>query len=118
MFNDYVKVRKSEVKELEKAANDALEVLKQLHTDVEALKRDKEQLEKENVFLKGLIDKLATPVVTNPNTFRVPPNDWPTPQPPYNMKAYTGCTTCGITGANGYVCPRTDCPSRISCQTK
>lgn len=69
MFSDYVKVRKSEVKELEQATNDALELLKELHADVVALKRDKERLEEENAFLKGLVDKLATPARTYPKTF-------------------------------------------------
>ena len=116
MFNDYVKVRKSEVKELEKAAETAITLLKELDANVDKLKRDKERLEEENVFLKGLIDKLTTPARTYPNTFG--PSEWPTPQPPHTMKGYTGCTTCGITGANGYVCPRTDCPSRVTCHTK
>ena len=32
------------------------------------------------------------------------------------QKAYDGsCAVCGLKGANGYVCPNSACPSRVTC---
>jgi len=108
-------ISKEQYAELETAVNDLIKVTNELKTK-------NKMLENENAYLKDLIDKLTRipQVVTNPGTFRVGPYEWPAAQPPYKMdhlKGYTACTTCGITGANGYCCPRTDCPSGVSCST-
>ncbi len=36
---------------------------------------------------------------------------YPDPIPPYKLD---GCRVCGLDGMSGYVCPRTDCPTRIT----
>jgi len=116
MFDTYVRVRKSEVKELEKHIDDALAVLKELHHDVAKLKAEKEILERENTFLKGLVDKLATPTF---NDIAKQPSPWEQPygpiKSPYSMN--TSCGVCGLQGINGYVCTRIDCPTGVSCKT-
>jgi hypothetical protein len=54
--------------------------------------------------------------IVNPNPLS--PNIWrnnPPGSPSY------GCAVCGLSykdGAMGYVCPRTDCPSRVYCGTE
>lgn len=119
MFNSYVRVKKSEIRELEKVLEDALVSLKELHADVESLKRDNERLENENKFLQGLVDKLAQPLKPPPsgeyNPWEQGIPTWPI-KSPYSLN--TGCQVCGLKGVNGYVCPRTDCPTGVSCQTK
>ena len=60
-------------------------------------------------YLKKMLDNLHPP--------KVPPlPSWP-PKEHWPPKT-RGCTVCGIGsdgGTLGYVCPRGDCPSRITC---
>ena len=39
---------------------------------------------------------------------------WP-PPPTMPQPKQDGCRVCGMTGVMGYVCPRSDCPTRITC---
>lgn len=32
-----------------------------------------------------------------------------------HIKPFDGCPVCGIKGVNGYVCPNTACPGRVTC---
>lgn len=117
MFDSYVKVRKSEIKELEKTLDETLVSIKEMYSDVDKLKIENEVLKKENAYLKELVDRLTripqTPMPMNPWEQGMP--TWPV-KSPYSMD--TGCQVCGLKGVTGYVCSRQDCPSSISCQTK
>lgn len=47
---------------------------------------------------------------------RIYPTTLPTQQP-FTVKPWYGCAICNMDfkGAMGYVCPRPDCPSRVTC---
>jgi hypothetical protein len=72
------------------------------------LRTERDMLRKENEYLKSLVDHLAARPLPNPN--------W---TPNVITKPNTmGCSTCGLGAdgkATGYVCYRTDCPTRVTC---
>lgn len=48
----------------------------------------------------------------------IPVTDIPSPIPSVPMTGTwreNKCPVCGLTGANGYVCPNHNCPSRVTC---
>lgn len=114
----YVKVRKSEVDQLEKYIDEALAVLKDIQAKNEMLAKERDMLVAENKFLKGLVDKMAAPTRTYPETFKTT-NPWEQPYgpvtSPYTMAK--SCAVCGLEGTTGYVCTRNDCPTKSSCST-
>lgn len=90
-------------------------VVNELSPIIRELKTKNEMLERENEFLRNLVEKISTPV-PNPDTFRVPG----TPYTPYPWERQYGpvtdlnkCAVCGLSGVNGYVCNNNLCPTRI-----
>ena len=68
-----------------------------------------ERLERDLKELKQRVDEFESP-----RTWPSPNTTWPTIQPKVTM----GCPICGIGAdgkAYGYVCNRSDCPTRITC---
>lgn len=82
---------------VEKIANLAI-TISELSSENKQLKERVKYLEDQN---KMLMDNLMRPV-----------------SPPAQVKPYTGCSVCGLNfnGPMGYVCPRSDCPTRITCK--
>jgi regulator of replication initiation timing len=78
--------------------------------EIQSLKTKVELVVKENAFLKELVHHLASR-----------PAPYPPAMPlvaPHTTTIKQGCMICGV-GADGkpygYVCPRSDCPTRITC---
>lgn len=110
MFNSqpYIKVKTTELEEIARNLQDALSTLKLAEVKIDSLKA-------ENKYLKELVDKLTTPTINDPNTFKV---SSPPYIPSYNtwtMKV--GCSICGVSGMNGLVCVNPNCPSKVTCTT-
>lgn len=89
-------------------------LLKDLENQIRLAEARLDALCKENAFLRELVHHLASrpapypPAMPTPNT--VP---WPKVE-----KTTMGCQTCGIGSdgrAYGYVCSRSDCPTRVTC---
>lgn len=104
-----------EYKEVIKQAAEA--VMVEVTPIIQELKTKNEMLERENKFLRELVEKMATPV-SDPNTFKVPGtpyNPWEQPYGP--VTGANRCLVCGITGINGLVCSDPRCPTRIYATT-
>lgn len=104
-----------EYKEVATMAAEA--VANELAPYIQELKTKIEMLERENKFLRELVEKIAVPVA-DPDTFKVPQ----TPYNPYPWERSYGpimdlnkCSVCGLSGVNGYVCYNQKCPTKVSC---
>ena len=90
---------------------DIIAKLIECEKEIQLMKDKVELVVKENTFLRELVHHLASR---------------PSPYPPVNVPLISphtttikqGCTVCGI-GADGkpygYVCSRSDCPTRVTC---
>lgn len=113
MINNWVKVDRSQFNELQEAIREAVDKLTEI-------KIKNKMLEDENKFLRGLVEKISTPI-GDKDTFRIPsqpynPYPWERQYgPPYSFD--TKCAVCGIAGMNGYCCTRQNCPTGVSCKT-
>jgi hypothetical protein len=98
--------------------NQVMNDLMQIHASIEGFKTKIEMLERENEFLRKLVETMSKPV-SNPDTFKVPS----TPYNPYPWERQYGpigepkCGVCGLSGITGYVCNHQNCPSRVSYAT-
>ena len=97
--------------------NQVMNDLMQIHASIEGFKTKIEMLERENEFLRKLVETMSTPV-SNPDTFKVPS----TPYNPYPWERSYGpviggreCSVCGLSGITGYACTQQNCPTRASC---
>lgn len=109
--------KKDEYTEVAKMAAEAM--ANEFAPYVQELKTKNEMLERENKFLRELVEKISVPV-SNPDTFKVPQ----TPYTPYPWERSYGpvtdlnkCRVCGLTGVNGVVCTHQNCPTRSTCAT-
>jgi hypothetical protein len=89
-------------------------LLKDLENQIRLAEARLDALSKENAFLRELVHHLASrpspyfPSMPSPKT-----EPWPKVE-----KTTMGCQTCGIGSdgrAYGYVCSRSDCPTRVTC---
>lgn len=66
-------------------------------------------------YLKDRLEQAMTTIETLMKTPKVTPPEYPVVSTPT-----IGCKVCGIGGSNvtqtwGYVCPRNDCPTKVTC---
>jgi hypothetical protein len=87
------------------------EIIKELDILTEKVRHAQERMDvvqKENEYLKSLVNQLASRI-PHPTPTWVQHSPVPLPK---------GCSTCGL-GADGkvygYVCNRTDCPTKVTC---
>ena len=106
--------KKDEYTEVAKMAAQAM--ADELAPYIQEIKTKNEMLERENKFLRELVEKIAVPI-SNPDTFKVPQ----TPYNPYSWERSYGpvtgfkeCAVCGISGVNGLVCYNQNCPTKAS----
>ena len=96
--------------------DELIEKLQDLEKQIKLAETRLDALSKENAFLRELVHHLASrPAPYLPSVPTVAPNavPWPTVE-----KTTMGCQTCGIGSdgrAYGYVCSRSDCPTRVTC---
>lgn len=91
------------------------DIVKELGVLTEKVRQAQERmdaLQKENEALKALVHHLAS----RPSPYK--PIETPSWLPTWTSTDTKGCPKCGI-GADGkpygYVCPRSDCPTRVTC---
>ena len=90
---------------IEKEIKNSLQELAQVVTE---LKTERDMLRKENEYLKTLVEKLTE----KPAPYQPTIPSWP------GTNTNKGCSICGLGAdgkAYGYVCSRTDCPTRVTC---
>ena len=107
--------KKDEYTEVAKMAAEAM--ANELAPYMQELKTKNQMLERENEFLRKLVENMSAPVA-NPDTFKVPQ----TPYTPYPWERSYGpvtdlnkCSVCGLSGTNGLVCYNQKCPTKASC---
>lgn len=100
--------------------NQVMNDLMQIHASIEGFKTKIEMLERENEFLRKLVETMSKPV-SNPDTFKVPGNPY-TPYPwetTYGPLKMPSCSVCGLSAmTGGYVCPHMTCPMKSVCKTE
>lgn len=82
--------------------------------ELEARIRVLEQEQKKSLdFFRGVPVPRAEPVSV-PVPFTPQTDPWKQNKDAYNWKE---CQVCGNKGVMGYVCPRIDCPTAVTCET-
>ena len=100
-------------------SDEVMKDLIEIHSSIQGFKTKIEMLERENEFLRKLVETLSKPVAS-PDTFRVPQ----TPYTPYPWERSYGpiytepkCPVCGMSGISGIVCSNPNCPTRVYATT-